>query len=199
MWCLHAQFHCIEWNLELGEGKGLAPGITRLEVVGLEPEPKVWACCPHPASTHDSLFKDSAYLHLFSWHLIKCILLSTSLLFCPLPHFLQAFMFESSLSMAVTKWGLKTSNCLDENYYKCWEPLKSHFTPNSRNPAGPNWDWSSAIIIENGFVWFCLEYHAFWQYGGGGRLKWELTISQANNSDICRNVFGKFYVSLIPQ
>ncbi|XP_060006496.1 homogentisate 1,2-dioxygenase isoform X3 [Lagenorhynchus albirostris] len=50
----------------------------------------------------------------------------------------MAFMFESSLSMAVTKWGLKTSNCLDENYYKCWEPLKSHFTPNSRNPAGTN-------------------------------------------------------------
>ncbi|KAK2508542.1 hypothetical protein MC885_000198, partial [Smutsia gigantea] len=47
----------------------------------------------------------------------------------------MAFMFESSLSMAVTKWGLKTSNCLDENYYKCWESLKSHFTPNSRNPA----------------------------------------------------------------
>ncbi|ELK18074.1 Homogentisate 1,2-dioxygenase [Pteropus alecto] len=50
----------------------------------------------------------------------------------------MAFMFESSLSMAVTKWGLKTSNCLDENYYKCWMPLKSHFTSNSRNPAGLN-------------------------------------------------------------
>lgn len=44
----------------------------------------------------------------------------------------QAFMFESSLSMAVTKWGLKTSNRLDKNYYKCWEPLKSHFNPNRR-------------------------------------------------------------------
>ncbi|XP_012319339.2 homogentisate 1,2-dioxygenase isoform X4 [Aotus nancymaae] len=50
----------------------------------------------------------------------------------------MAFMFESSLSLAVTKWGLKASRCLDENYHKCWEPLKSHFTPNSRNPAGPN-------------------------------------------------------------
>uniref|UniRef100_F7DAA9 Homogentisate 1,2-dioxygenase n=1 Tax=Callithrix jacchus TaxID=9483 RepID=F7DAA9_CALJA len=50
----------------------------------------------------------------------------------------MAFMFESSLSLAVTKWGLKASGCLDENYHKCWEPLKSHFTPNSRNPAGPN-------------------------------------------------------------
>ncbi|PKU31608.1 homogentisate -dioxygenase [Limosa lapponica baueri] len=41
----------------------------------------------------------------------------------------MAFMFESSLSMAVTKWGLQTSNRLDKNYYKCWEPLKSHFNP----------------------------------------------------------------------
>lgn len=38
-------------------------------------------------------------------------------------------MFESSLSLAVTKWGLQTSNRLDKNYYKCWEPLKSHFNP----------------------------------------------------------------------
>ncbi|XP_014744373.1 PREDICTED: homogentisate 1,2-dioxygenase isoform X1 [Sturnus vulgaris] len=41
----------------------------------------------------------------------------------------MAFMFESSLSLAVTKWGLQTSNCLDKTYYKCWEPLKSHFNP----------------------------------------------------------------------
>lgn len=41
-------------------------------------------------------------------------------------------MFESSLSMAVTEWGLKTSNRLDKNYYKCWEPLKSHFNPNCK-------------------------------------------------------------------
>ncbi|NXV01603.1 HGD dioxygenase, partial [Cettia cetti] len=41
----------------------------------------------------------------------------------------MAFMFESSLSLAVTKWGLQTSNRLDKNYYKCWEPLKSHFNP----------------------------------------------------------------------
>lgn len=93
------------------------------------------ACSPHHASTHDLLFKDSAYLHL-SRHLIKCVPLSTSPLLSR--HFLQAFMFESSLSMAVTKWGLKASHCLDENYYKCWEPLKSHFTPNSRNPVGAN-------------------------------------------------------------
>ncbi|KAH0628690.1 hypothetical protein JD844_010113 [Phrynosoma platyrhinos] len=37
----------------------------------------------------------------------------------------MAFMFETSFSLAVTKWALKTS--LDKNYYKCWESLKSHF------------------------------------------------------------------------
>lgn len=165
-----------------------------------EPEPKVWACCPHCVSTHDLLFKDSAYLHLSSWHLIKYVLLSTSLLLsCLPPHFLQAFMFESSLSMAVTKWGLKTSNCLDENYYKCWEPLKSHFTPNSRKPAGPNWNWSIAAITENGFVWFCLESCLL--AIGGRELANTRThfFSQASNSDICRNVFEKFCVSLIVQ
>lgn len=42
----------------------------------------------------------------------------------------QAFMFESSFSMAVTKWGLETCQRLDKTYYKCWEPLKKHFNPN---------------------------------------------------------------------
>ncbi|XP_051737953.1 homogentisate 1,2-dioxygenase isoform X1 [Ctenopharyngodon idella] len=42
----------------------------------------------------------------------------------------MAFMFESSFSMAVTKWGLDTCHRLDKNYYKCWEALKSHFNPN---------------------------------------------------------------------
>lgn len=41
----------------------------------------------------------------------------------------MAFMFESSFSMAVTKWGLETCHRLDKNYYKCWENLKSHFNP----------------------------------------------------------------------
>lgn len=117
------------------------------------------------------LFKDSTCPYLLSWHLIKSVLLCTSLLICSHPLFLQAFMFESSLSMAVTRWGLKTSNCLDENYYKCWEPLKSHFTPNSRNAAGPNWDWSLATIIENGFVPFPLESHTLWQYWGRELVK----------------------------
>ncbi|MEE6524561.1 hypothetical protein FKM82_024111, partial [Ascaphus truei] len=40
-----------------------------------------------------------------------------------------AFMFESSFSMAVTKWGMMTCNRLDKNYYRCWEQLKNHFNP----------------------------------------------------------------------
>ncbi|XP_065167949.1 homogentisate 1,2-dioxygenase [Atheta coriaria] len=40
----------------------------------------------------------------------------------------QAFMFESCLGLAVTKWGLKTCQKLEEDYYKCWGDLKSHFT-----------------------------------------------------------------------
>uniref|UniRef100_A0A1A9W0S3 Homogentisate 1,2-dioxygenase n=1 Tax=Glossina brevipalpis TaxID=37001 RepID=A0A1A9W0S3_9MUSC len=39
----------------------------------------------------------------------------------------QAFMFESSLSMAVTQWGEKTCQKLDEKYYECWQALKNNF------------------------------------------------------------------------
>ncbi|XP_034249331.1 homogentisate 1,2-dioxygenase [Thrips palmi] len=41
----------------------------------------------------------------------------------------QAFMFESSLSLAVTKWGEETCQKLDANYYKCWKSLRKHFDP----------------------------------------------------------------------
>lgn len=41
---------------------------------------------------------------------------------------LQAFMFESCLSLAVTKWGIETSQKLDEEYYLCWKGLKKNFT-----------------------------------------------------------------------
>ena len=34
-------------------------------------------------------------------------------------------MFESSLSMAITKWGNSTK--VDEKYYTCWQNLKKHF------------------------------------------------------------------------
>lgn len=39
----------------------------------------------------------------------------------------QAFMFESSLSMAVTKWGEETCMKLDKNYYECWQNLQKNF------------------------------------------------------------------------
>lgn len=39
----------------------------------------------------------------------------------------QAFMFESSLSMAVTKWGEETCQKLDAKYYECWQGLKNNF------------------------------------------------------------------------
>lgn len=38
-------------------------------------------------------------------------------------------MFESSLSLAVTKWGEETCQKLDANYYKCWKSLRKHFDP----------------------------------------------------------------------
>lgn len=40
----------------------------------------------------------------------------------------QAFMFESSLSMAITKWGLETCQKLDSKYYECWQQLPKLFT-----------------------------------------------------------------------
>ncbi|XP_055706109.1 homogentisate 1,2-dioxygenase isoform X2 [Phlebotomus papatasi] len=39
----------------------------------------------------------------------------------------QSFMFESSLSMAVTKWGAETCQKLDAKYYECWQALEKHF------------------------------------------------------------------------
>ncbi|XP_064628496.1 homogentisate 1,2-dioxygenase-like [Lineus longissimus] len=39
----------------------------------------------------------------------------------------MAFMFESSFSMAVTKWGNETCQKLDPKYYECWQGLKKHF------------------------------------------------------------------------
>uniref|UniRef100_T1K742 Homogentisate 1,2-dioxygenase n=1 Tax=Tetranychus urticae TaxID=32264 RepID=T1K742_TETUR len=39
----------------------------------------------------------------------------------------MAFMFESSLSLVVTQWA-QTVPELDHNYFKCWQPLRKHFT-----------------------------------------------------------------------
>lgn len=42
-------------------------------------------------------------------------------------HGTMAFMFESCLSMAVTKWGNELCETVDREYHECWEPLKKHF------------------------------------------------------------------------
>ncbi len=47
----------------------------------------------------------------------------------------QAFMFESSYSMAVTEWGEKDCGKVDTDYHLCWQPLKSTFDPNWKPPA----------------------------------------------------------------
>ncbi|XP_038048063.1 homogentisate 1,2-dioxygenase-like [Patiria miniata] len=41
----------------------------------------------------------------------------------------MAFMFESSFSMALTKWGSLTCQKVDKKYNECWEPLQKHFKP----------------------------------------------------------------------
>lgn len=42
----------------------------------------------------------------------------------------MAFMFESSLMLGITKWGLSCSE-IQENYNAIWQDLKSHFNPNN--------------------------------------------------------------------
>ncbi|KPJ15622.1 Homogentisate 1,2-dioxygenase [Papilio machaon] len=42
----------------------------------------------------------------------------------------QAFMFESSLSMAITRWGLQTCQKRDAKYYECWQKLPKLFSDN---------------------------------------------------------------------
>nr|XP_036228552.1 homogentisate 1,2-dioxygenase isoform X3 [Bactrocera oleae] len=39
----------------------------------------------------------------------------------------QAFMFESSLNLRITKWAEKTCQKLDEQYFECWKGLKKNF------------------------------------------------------------------------
>lgn len=39
----------------------------------------------------------------------------------------QAFMFESCLQLAVTKWGEDTCKKLDDEYYQCWQQLQNNF------------------------------------------------------------------------
>lgn len=39
----------------------------------------------------------------------------------------QSFMFETSLSLALTQWGQETCAKVDRNYFKCWQDLKKNF------------------------------------------------------------------------
>lgn len=39
----------------------------------------------------------------------------------------QSFMFESSLSMATTKWAQDICSKLDHKYFECWQQLKNNF------------------------------------------------------------------------
>lgn len=48
----------------------------------------------------------------------------------------MAFMFESSLSMAITEWANKTK--VDEKYHECWKPLKKHFNVDTNDIDGPS-------------------------------------------------------------
>eukprot|EP00111_Clytia_hemisphaerica_P024242 TCONS_00071463-protein len=42
----------------------------------------------------------------------------------------MSFMFESSLGLALTEWGEKTCEKVDENYSKCWQGLEAKFDKN---------------------------------------------------------------------
>uniref|UniRef100_A0A1I8GF28 Homogentisate 1,2-dioxygenase n=1 Tax=Macrostomum lignano TaxID=282301 RepID=A0A1I8GF28_9PLAT len=49
----------------------------------------------------------------------------------------MSFMFESSLSLAVTAWANRICQRLDANYYKCWQGLKKNFTgPKTASSGG---------------------------------------------------------------
>lgn len=37
-------------------------------------------------------------------------------------------MFESSLSLAVTKWAHVTCEKIDSEYWQCWQPLQDKFS-----------------------------------------------------------------------
>jgi len=46
-----------------------------------------------------------------------------------------AFMFESSLMLAITKWGEEGCQVIDDDYFKCWQGLKKLFDVS--NPPDP--------------------------------------------------------------
>ena len=57
----------------------------------------------------------------------------------------QAFMFESSLSMAITKWGNDTCQKVDHDYYKAWQPLRKHFNPDWKPVRNNHDSWAHKV------------------------------------------------------
>eukprot|EP00127_Corallochytrium_limacisporum_P004547 Clim_evm17s167 gene=Clim_evmTU17s167 len=49
----------------------------------------------------------------------------------------QAFMFESSLGLALTKWGEETCHKVDPKYYEVWQGMKKYFDPTKRDMKLP--------------------------------------------------------------
>ncbi len=45
-----------------------------------------------------------------------------------IPDTTLAFMFESTYLFSLTEFAEVADN-LDQNYYKCWQPLDKHFAP----------------------------------------------------------------------
>ena len=46
-------------------------------------------------------------------------------------------MFESSHMLAITRYGQKTCEVLDEGYFKCWQGLQKHFTGENMVESDP--------------------------------------------------------------
>jgi len=45
----------------------------------------------------------------------------------------QAFMFETSFGLSLTKWSEEACQKIDKEYYTCWQDLKKHFNPNKKD------------------------------------------------------------------
>lgn len=68
----------------------------------------------------------------------------------------QAFMFESSLSLATTKWGEESCAKLDKNYFECWQKIRKQF------PAS-NWTLDDFLFILEIFCnWIQYEFYVLW-------------------------------------
>ena len=60
----------------------------------------------------------------------------------------QAFMFESSLSMAVTEWGEMGCQRLDQEYYQCWQDIPKTFNPSWKPEKEEGVSYLSPVVQE---------------------------------------------------